>query len=424
MTEVTIRRNKLNRAEQTQATRQALMKAALRVVSRFGYAKASVSRITSAAGVSQGTFYSYFSTHQDLLSELLPFEGVQLLRELGVAAHGAQGYFYHERQTFIAFFDFLKRNPYFLRVLTEAEIAAPQSYAEHMTNIEEHYLNTLRRAKVQGEIRPQSKKAFRVLAEILAGARGHVAIGISKRTRQDKFRICPTELQISPASAAETYIKFIRSGIGKSDVTNRGLKVDRAKPKANSTSLDSRTILLQSAARLIYEHGYEATTVANVTHAANVAIGTFYSHFPSRKNLLDEVLSFIRTEMLDYVRTAVRGSKSFLEVEQRGFLAFFDYIAKNPWYISVETEAAVWATESYMKHFADLTARYIASMRRSKSRGELLDYEERDLPVLAFIFMAARHYISTRYILSDKSSGRLPSFISQVYFDFVSRGLR
>src|SRR3984957_3797714 len=252
MTQVRIRPNKLTRAEQTQATRQALMKAALRVVARFGYAKASVSSITTAAGLSQGTFYSYFNTHQDILSELLPSEGVQLLRELGAAAHGAQGYFDHERRTFIAFFDFLKRNPYFLRVLTEAETAAPQSHAEHMNNIEEHFLNTLRRAHVEGEIRPQSKRAFRVLAEILAGARGHVAIGISKKTRQDKSRIYPTELEISPASAAETYIKFIRSGIGGFDAGKPESKVDRAKQQANSTRTDSRILLLHSPRRVIH----------------------------------------------------------------------------------------------------------------------------------------------------------------------------
>lgn len=395
----------------------------MRVVSQYGYAKASVARITAAAGLSQGTFYCYFDSRQGFLSELLPSEGIELLRKLGAAAHGVHGYFEHERQTFLAFFEFLTRNPHFLRVLTEAETAARQSHAEHMNNIEEHYVATLRRADVEGEIRPQSEQGYRVLAEILAGARGHIAVGIVKRTRSSKVKTYLTELDITPADAAETYIKFIMLGLGGSGTSNIEPNSEREPAQVNANGQDSRTLILQSAARVIHERGFESTSIAEVTQAAGVAIGTFYAHFPSRNNLLDEVLSYSREEMLSHVRAAIQRSDTFLEFEQRQFNAFFDYIALNPWYISVQSEAAVWATDSYLNHFADLTAKYVGSMRRAKSQGELSAYDERELPVLAFILMAARHYIATRYILRDNAP-QLPAFVSEIYFDLLSRGMR
>lgn len=430
---------KRTREEKNRATREALMNAALRTVSQYGYARASVSRITEAAGIAQGTFYSYFSSHQQLLEELLPTAGVQLLDELRSNVQRTDDYFEHERRMFLQFFSYVRRNPYFLRVLTEAEIAAPQSHAQHMSNIEDRYVGALRRAQERGQVRPQSDKAFRVVAEILSGSRGHIAIGLSEQARHRGSKM-------PPDWAADTYIKFIRFGFGEpeaaginasakdlsaKDAPAKDLPVKsrarRAAADARTSGVkmsDTRTMLLRSAARLVHQHGYGAMTIAHVTQAANVAVGTFYSHFPSRQRLLDEILVHVRTEMLDYVRDRTRGSKSFLELDQRGFLAFFDYLAKNPWYIRVETEAAVWVPESYKAHFTDLRERYVAAMRRSKAQGQLRAYDDRELPVLAFIAMAARHYLSTRYVLSSTSAKRLPVAISQVYLDLVARGLQ
>ena len=394
------------------------MKAAMRVVSQQGYARASVSRITEAAGVAQGTFYSYFDTHQQLLEELLPTAGVQLLDALGRNVQRSDDYFEHERRMFLAFFAYLRRNPYFLRVLTEAEIAAPKSHAQHMSNIESRYVGALRRAQAQGQIRPQSDAAFRVIAEVLSGARGHIAIGLSQQAG-------PGKPKAPPDWAVDTYVKFIRFGLGEADAARSGSPIRPARKRASAGKpSDTRTVLLQAAARLVHDHGYQATTVARITEAANVAVGTFYGHFPSRQQLLDEVLTHVRTEMLDHVRRATRGSTSFLELEQRGFHAFFDYLHASPWYIRIETEAAVWASESYLRHIADLTARYVAAMRRSKAQGQLRAYEDHELPILAFIAMAARHYLSTRYVVSSEGSRRLPAAISRVYLDLIRYGLQ
>jgi AcrR family transcriptional regulator len=403
------------RAEQTRDTRDALMKAALRVVARHGYAKASVARITEAAGVAQGTFYSYFDTHPQLLKELLPSEGMQLLNALGREMHGAGGgYFEHEKNSFHAFFKYMRRNPYFLRVLTEAEIAAPESYAEHMSNIEERYLNALRRAQERGEIRKQDDQYYRVIAEVLSGARGHIAIGLNIEGKRNKTKGVPDW-------AAETFVKFIRHGIGPGKLAPPAGAPVRRKTRAAIT--DTRTLLLETGTRLVHEYGYEATTVAGVTKAADVAVGTFYAHFPSRQALLDEILAHCRERMVEQIREAVAGSPTFSDMEQRGFLAFFEHLSANPWYIRVESEAAVWANESYQRHFAEVMDRYVGAMRRSKAGGDLANYEEREFPILACIFMAARHYLSTRYALVKRGSAKLPAFAARAYLDLVANGL-
>lgn len=53
------------------ATREALLRSARRVFEKRGYHRARIADITSDAGVSVGTFYSYFNTKQDLFRVLL-----------------------------------------------------------------------------------------------------------------------------------------------------------------------------------------------------------------------------------------------------------------------------------------------------------------------------------------------------------------
>ena len=56
----------------------------------------------------------------------------------------------------------------------------------------------------------------------------------------------------------------------------------------------TRAALRQAALRLFAEHGYEATTIAQITDAAGVGERTFYRYFDSKDDLLaDQALSWI-----------------------------------------------------------------------------------------------------------------------------------
>ena len=61
---------KLNRVERNAWTKQKIFDAATKVVGKYGYAEASVARITEQAGVAQGTFYNHFENRQELLDQL------------------------------------------------------------------------------------------------------------------------------------------------------------------------------------------------------------------------------------------------------------------------------------------------------------------------------------------------------------------
>jgi len=60
---------KLNRVERNAWTKRKIFDAATRIVGKYGYAEASVARITEEAGVAQGTFYNHFEKRQELLGD-------------------------------------------------------------------------------------------------------------------------------------------------------------------------------------------------------------------------------------------------------------------------------------------------------------------------------------------------------------------
>ncbi|MFD1172424.1 TetR/AcrR family transcriptional regulator [Oceanobacillus picturae] len=51
-----------------------------------------------------------------------------------------------------------------------------------------------------------------------------------------------------------------------------------------------REILLNVAERLFYEHGFRGVGLKQIISEANIATMTLYNHFPSKDNLVEEVL--------------------------------------------------------------------------------------------------------------------------------------
>ena len=165
---------KLNRVERNAWTKRKIFDAATRIVGKYGYAEASVARITEQAGVAQGTFYNHFENRQELLDQLLPKIGVDMvrfIRERTGSAHAAR----QEIERFGAFFDFIREVPEFLRILNEAEFFAPLGYQKHLDNISTAYVRILRRARQGGAIDGFSDEEFEAIVHMFMGARGYLS---------------------------------------------------------------------------------------------------------------------------------------------------------------------------------------------------------------------------------------------------------
>ena len=165
---------KLNRIERNAWTKQKIFDAATKIVGKYGYAEASVARITEEAGVAQGTFYNHFENRQELLDQLLPKIGMDMVRFIRARTGTAQTA-REEIERFTAFFDFIGEVPEFLRILNEAEFFAPTGYQKHFDNISTAYVRILKRARLAGTISDFSDEEFEAIVQMLMGARGYLS---------------------------------------------------------------------------------------------------------------------------------------------------------------------------------------------------------------------------------------------------------
>jgi AcrR family transcriptional regulator len=193
------------RQEKATQVRLALFDAAAQVVGKHGYAGASVARITGLAGVAQGTFYNYFASRQDLLDQLLPAMGEEMLAHIAAAVSGETDEFVREEARFRAFFGFLRKRPAFLRILNEAELFAPRGFRQHFDNIAADYRRALGRAQRRGALPGFAEDEIEPLVVLLMAARSYTSL----RYAYGKGG----KVKPPPESLIRAYMKLLRHGL-------------------------------------------------------------------------------------------------------------------------------------------------------------------------------------------------------------------
>lgn len=197
---------KLSRAQRNESTKRRIFEAATKVVGKYGYAEASVARITEEAGVAQGTFYNHFESRQELLDQLLPTIGLDMVDFIAERTGAGSDAATRELDRFRAFFDYLKQVPEFLRILNEAEFFAPAGYQKHFDNISTAFARILKRARNADQIEAYSDDEIEVIVHIFMGARGY----LSRRYSYSENKVTAV-----PDYVISAYEKLITRGLFK-----------------------------------------------------------------------------------------------------------------------------------------------------------------------------------------------------------------
>ncbi|MEP3048052.1 MAG: TetR/AcrR family transcriptional regulator [Roseibium sp.] len=135
-----------------EATRKAILAAAKRVIGADGYNDASISQITSKAGVAQGTFYIYFNSKEEVFSELVLDLGREIRHITSEAIENVHDRLEAEKAGLTAFLRFARSQPEFYRIVQEAQFVDPAAYREYHLRFEEGYRNRLNAAVQAGQI--------------------------------------------------------------------------------------------------------------------------------------------------------------------------------------------------------------------------------------------------------------------------------
>lgn len=207
------------------------------------------------------------------------------------------------------------------------------------------------------------------------------------------------------------------------DVSESGGDGPPGRRRRADRAIETRRKLIDAAAKVVGEEGYANASVARITALAEIAQGTFYNYFASQQDLFDQLLPELGTELLEFIRQRNAGEGGSFRREEIGFRAFFDFLAERPEFYRILNEAETFAPKAYHDHMGNMAEGYMRALSRALAKGELPGFERRELEVVIYTMLAARNYISYRYLFRDGRSRRLPAWVDRAYMKLMTGGM-
>ena len=140
------------RTERGRRTVRKLLEAAAQEFGQRGFHEAAITGITARAGVALGTFYTYFSSKEELFRALVRDMSQATRAHVAEAVRDAPDRLAAERTGLAAFIAFTRKHPELYRIIEEAQFVAEDVYREHYLTFVEGYRQGLAAAGARGEI--------------------------------------------------------------------------------------------------------------------------------------------------------------------------------------------------------------------------------------------------------------------------------
>lgn len=197
----------------------------------------------------------------------------------------------------------------------------------------------------------------------------------------------------------------------------------RDAPSRNARGKMIREALFKAAAEVVGEHGYQEASISMITQRAGVAQGTFYNHFDSRQDILDQLLPALGREMMDHIAACFKKGNTALEKEEAGFKGFFSFLKQNPHFFRILNEAESFAPNAYRTHMEHVMTGYQKFLEGARDRKEIASFDERELQVVVLVLMAARSYIAWRFVKEDGKTEEIPDWVVKAYRKLITGGV-
>ena len=156
----------------------------------------------------------------------------------------------------------------------------------------------------------------------------------------------------------------------------------------------TRARLLRAAEEAFGSRGYHRAGISDITHAAGVAQGTFYSYFRNKEDVLRELVRNMGRDVRAHLATEVAGAGSRLEAEARGLRAFLAYVAGHPWMYRVLQEAQFVDERIYREYYEAFGESYLRLLAAAEDSGEIRPGNN---PVRVWALMGMAHFLGLRY---------------------------
>jgi AcrR family transcriptional regulator len=196
----------------------------------------------------------------------------------------------------------------------------------------------------------------------------------------------------------------------------------RPRKKRAERSEEIRKAIFLAAARVVGRHGYADASISKITTAAKVAHGTFYNYFASRQDLFEQLLPALGEMLLAHVTKEVAPISDGFAREEKRLEAWFDFLQIHPEFYRILNEGEVFVPTAYRRHVEGFGSGYLRSLQRAKQRGQIENFTDDELEPIAYVLLAARAYLSFRYMSGANKTG-IPRHVITAYSKLLQSGL-
>jgi AcrR family transcriptional regulator len=181
----------------------------------------------------------------------------------------------------------------------------------------------------------------------------------------------------------------------------------------------TRRKLLEAAEEVFGALGYHDASIVKITEAADVAQGTFYLYFESKRQVFDEVVLDLNQRIRRAMSEAARKATTRLEAERLGFAGFFRFTAEHPALYRVIRQAEFVSPWVMHHHYETITGNYAPFLEEAMKTGEV---SSGDPLVLAWALAAVGEIIGLRWILWNEE-GEMPQEVFEEMMAIIERML-
>jgi len=201
---------------------------------------------------------------------------------------------------------------------------------------------------------------------------------------------------------------------------NRAAAQTAPLPRQPSTARGeaTRRRLLDAAEIEFGEKGFHNASVAGITQAAGVGLGTFYLYFQTKEDIFRELVRHMGRALRHALSTAIAGVAPRMRAERVGLEAFLRFVTEHRNLYRVVQESLFVDEAIYREYYEAFAAAYVAALGKAQRSGEVTSG---DLEARAWAIMGLGHFLGLRYCLWEDRGP--PKSLMDGVMDFIAHGM-
>jgi len=189
--------------------------------------------------------------------------------------------------------------------------------------------------------------------------------------------------------------------------------------KLTKRGIETRNKLLSAAEIVFGNKGYYNASIVNITQEADVANGTYYNYFATKKDIFDELIRDYSRDLRLSIKKEMETAKNHVDAQRKGYEAFFVWVKNRPDLYSIVQQAVVVDEELYRWYYRKLADGFLKSLTAGVNDGEFKDLHKE---TVAYSLMSVGQFLGMRWIYWENKD--VPDEVFESAMTLIFEGLK